>query len=119
LCIDPLIRNLNKNEQIKPIQVRQNNNKLRAIHKACGFADDISVISMNDAKSISSIFSEYQRLTDKSGLTLNADKTEIIKLNVNSQIDNFKVKYENNLITIKCVDSLKICGIYFCNDLEE
>jgi hypothetical protein len=119
LCIDPLLRNLNKNEQIKPIQISQNNKKLGKYHKACGFADDISVISMNDAKSIKSIFSEYQRLTDKSGLTLNADKTEIIKLNPASQINHFVVTYENTQISIKCITALKICGIYFCNDPEE
>jgi len=49
-------------------------------HKASGFADDISVISMNDNESINNIFYEYQRLTNKSGLTLNADKTEILNL---------------------------------------
>ncbi len=119
LCIDPLIRNINKNDQIKPVQIRSNNKTLEGYHKACGFADDISIACMNDRKSVNLIFSEYQRLTDKSGLTLNADKTEIIKLNPNSNIDSFSVQYENEEFSIKCVNSLKICGITFSNNKDE
>jgi exonuclease III len=119
LCIDPLIRNINNNKSIKPVEIRKNTNKLKGQHKACGFADDISVACMNDRKSVSQIFVEYQRLTNKSGLTLNADKTEILNLNSASQTISFKVNYNQQEINLKPVDSLKICGIYYCNNQEE
>jgi hypothetical protein len=65
LCVDPLrIRNINKNDQIKPIQIKQHNKILKSFHKSCGFADYISIACMNDKKSLNLIFSKYQRLKD-------------------------------------------------------
>jgi hypothetical protein len=119
LCIDPLIRNLNKNSKIKPITITSKLSKITIQHKASGFADDVSVACHNDQESIEEIFSEYQKLTDRSGLTLNADKTEILNLNVNKKSVKYVVKYEGKKIEINCVTQLKICGIYFCESDDE
>ena len=119
LCIDPLLRNINKNDKIKPIELITKNSKLRCIHKACGFADDISIICSDDQVSINEIFAEYQRLTNKSGLTLNADKTEILSLKQNAPEIKYKIKYNNCTIEIKNSSSIKICGIFYCNNKEE
>jgi exonuclease III len=118
LCIDPLIRNLNNNDKIKPIVIKTKFKTLQRRHKASGFADDISVACMNDSESVNNIFAEYQRLTNLSGLTLNADKTEILNLNPLSVTKVFEVTYNYNKIRIASIASLKICGIYFCNDPE-
>ncbi len=75
LCIDPLKRNLDKNSKIKPITLTSKFLKITIQHKASGFADDVSIVCCNDQDSIKEIFREYQRLTNRSGLTLNADKT--------------------------------------------
>ncbi len=119
ICIDPLIRNLNNNKNIKHVNIKQNHNKLNIIYKASGFADDVSIICMNDELSVREIFVEYQRLTNLSGLTLNADKTEILNLNPNSAKVQYKVQYNNQDIQIKTVLTLKICGISFCKSEEE
>jgi hypothetical protein len=95
LCIDPLIRNINKNKLIQHVIVKKGVYKMKGIHKASGFADDISIISMGDSVSIKQIFVEYQRLTNQSGLTLNADKTEIINL----YPDSLKKVSKCNIIT--------------------
>jgi hypothetical protein len=97
LCINPLLRNLNHNNKIKPITIKKdkNVNKRMITHKASGFADDISIICMDEKVSLSQAFYEYQRLTNKSGLTLNADKTEIPSLNPNNDKKQFEVIYEN------------------------
>ena len=116
LCIDPLIRNINSNSKIKQVVIKNSKNRLLNSHKASGFADDISVICRNDRESVELIFKEYQRLTDKSGLTLNADKTELINLNTESKVESYEVQYEKQIVKIKCINSLKICGIYFCNN---
>jgi hypothetical protein len=116
LCIDPLIRNINGNALIKKVHVT-NRKSIVVNHKACGFADDINVICLNDNESINEIFKEYQRLTNKSGLTLNADKTEI--LNINGEKKSYSVKYEYKIVKINTVDKLKICGIYYCTKMEE
>ncbi len=116
LCIDPLIRNLNSNKKIKKIEVT-NSNSVVINHKACGFADDVNVICKNDEESIKEIFSEYQRLTDKSGLTLNADKTEIMNINGENKI--FYIRYDNRTFCVKTISNLKICGIYYSNKIDE
>jgi hypothetical protein len=61
---------------------------------------------------------EYERLTIRSGLELNADKTEILNLKNNVQ-ENFSLDYKNDSFEIKSVKSIMICGLYFCSDLEE
>jgi hypothetical protein len=94
ICIDPLLRNLNGNSKIKGITLKIKLSKKSVCHKASGFADDVSVICSNDDESISQIFQEYQRLTDKADLELNADKTEILTINSQKKciISNMGVK---------------------------
>jgi hypothetical protein len=86
-------------------------------HKASGFADDVSIISKNDIESVEQIFYEYQRLTLKSGLRLNAEKTEI--LNLNGGTITHEVEYCNEIYKIVSVKVLKICGVFFCEDHDE
>jgi hypothetical protein len=88
--VDPLIRNLNRNKDIEGILSH---------FKVCAYADDISIICRENKKSIQSIFTEYQKLTNISGLELNADKTEILRLTTDSQI-SFSVTYKMKAIVL-------------------
>jgi hypothetical protein len=54
----------------------------------------------------------------RSGLELNADKTEILNLKDNAQ-NFFNVIYNEEIFEIRSVNSMKICGLFFCSDLEE
>ena len=49
--------------------------------KAGAFADDVGALCKGDSRSVQRVFTQYERLTRKSGLVLNADKTEILVLN--------------------------------------
>ena len=119
ICIDPLLRNLNENKNIKEIRIKNKNGKDENItFKSAAYADDISVICRNDKTSIQKIFSEYERLTRKSGLELNADKTEILILN-NSINHDFDIKYNGLDVILQPVDKIKICGLYYCASREE
>ena len=71
LCMEPLIRNINNDEKIRSI----NEN----IPKVVAYADDITCMIKPTNESLRRIFTQYERLTNISGLKLNADKTEIIK----------------------------------------
>ena len=51
--------------------------------KAGGFADDVHVLCRADDESVKGIFRQYERLTKKSGLELNAEKTEILSMHSN------------------------------------
>jgi hypothetical protein len=88
ICIDPLIRNINKNNRIAPSNPRQNVYEMKT--KAFGYADDVSALIKDDNGSVQELFSEYEKLTLLSNLTLNADKTEIVhfkKLPTRSRIN--------------------------------
>jgi exonuclease III len=119
ICIDPLLRNINKNKNIKEIQIKQKNRVERRIFfKGAAYADDISVVCQKDLKSIQMVFTEYERLTRRSGLELNADKTEILSLNPTPE-EQIPIQYNDNFFEIKTVDKLKICGLYYCTSLED
>jgi hypothetical protein len=88
ICIDPLIRNIIKNPEIKSVIAKKNLGSMDT--KAFGYADDVSALIKDDNKSVQELFSEYGKLTRLSNLTLNADKTEIVhfkKLPTRSRIN--------------------------------
>ena len=63
------------------------------------------------------IFRQYERLTRKSGLELNADKTEILSMDTNvARIYN--VNYFGLDISLTTLTEIKICGIWYCNDQD-
>jgi hypothetical protein len=117
LCVDPLLRNLNKNDKIKGITLKLKRSNLSFQHKSSGYADDISIICKDTQGSLEAIFEEYQRLTKLSGLELNADKTEILRL-TSIEGKSYSFKYQGKIHKIKNVSKLKICGIYFSSESE-
>ena len=117
LCMDPLIRNLNKNEKIVGITLDLKGKATPFQHKSSGYADDISIICRDTKAGLDAIFSEYQRLTEKSGLELNADKTEILRL-TNVEKKTYAFEYRGDKHAISNVEKIKICGIYFSADSE-
>jgi len=49
---------------------------------------------------------------------LNADKTEILKLN-NPAKEDFEIQYNGLKFKIQNVDKIKICGLFYCASLDE
>jgi hypothetical protein len=118
LCIDPLIRNINANENIEGINLTSKITRNATTIKCSGYADDIAIVCKNSLRNVQEIFREYERLTRLSGLELNADKTEILRIGVNkNSILTISVKYCGIQYQIKSITSIKICGIYFCSDI--
>ena len=121
ICIDPLLRNINKNELIEKININineENANNTNTNYKGSAYADDISVICKNNVNSIQQVFKEYDRLSNLSGLELNADKTEILTIN-NKHPSYITFNYNKASFTILSVCKIKICGLYFCTDKDE
>ena len=81
ICMEPLIRNIKMNVNIEPII-----STLLTINipKIYSFADDVNVIVKRQGNSVRTIFKEYERLSENSGLVLNASKTEIMCFNKES-----------------------------------
>ena len=101
LCIEPLLRNLENNARIERIR----SNALGIdLPPAYAYADDVSGCIKNSAISLQEIFFEYERLTNQSGLELNADQTEIIHFKSNEnhfREKEFEVRYLNKTVKLK------------------
>lgn len=119
LCIDPLIRNINANNNVEQISFKSKLTNTIGGIKCSGYADDITIICMNTNRSIKAIFSEYERLTVLSGLELNADKTEVIRIGNRIEEISLTFNYLNKSYTVKTVGCIKVCGVYYCNDASE
>jgi len=115
LAIEPLLRNIQKNEEITPIKISSQNGQLVEIKKA-GFADDITCITASQ-NSLQVIIDEYNRFSSKSGIKLNVKKTEILVIgNKSGNLKSFKLKHKGEEVVILEQKSVKICGITFSND---
>ena len=104
IAIDPLIRNIEINQNIPALSLSANCNI-----KTLAYADDIAIISKNSNDAFNNIFAEYGRLTKTSGHTLNADKTEILNLS-NSEKQSSRASYLNNELTLNHKHEITICG---------
>ncbi len=117
LAIEPLIRNIENNDQINKVRCTRLN---YTWPKALAYADDVSVVTTNDDTSIKEIFNEYWKLSTASGLLLNADKTEMFNIH-NEQVagtDVHEVTYGLDSYRVAKMDTIKLNGIYFSNDNE-
>jgi hypothetical protein len=108
ICIDPLLRNINNSPKIKVIKITNSRKRnFNITFKAGAYADDVSVVCRDDRYSIQGVFDEYNRLTNRSGLELNAEKTEILKLN-SKIVSMITFTYNNKTMNIKSVNKIKI-----------
>ena len=117
ICIDPLLRNMNSDPKIKMIELKTRLTKTEVKCKAGGYADDVYVVCKGDQESVQGIFDQYGRLTRRSGLVLNAEKTEILNLHTDRK-RIYRVEYNRQEVKVVTVNELKICGIWYCNNLE-
>lgn len=120
LCIDPLIRRLESNPNIKPAQVSPSKySNIKIENKVGGFADDVGLVVNNDRVTIDCIFKDYELFTKLSGIEINIDKTEILSLRHNSTHQDFvpvSIRIKGKEILTK--ETIKICGIYFSNNIN-
>ena len=118
LCIDPLLRKMENNNAIKAIPIpksRYSNIEIKA--KSGTFADDVGMAVKNEAATINAIFDDYSLFSRLSGIELNVNKTEIVKLNLDTTNTAFvpeQIRVQGETITTS--ESVKICGIVFSNN---
>ena len=117
MCIEPLLRNIEKNALIQTIR----SDALGTMPKALSYADDVNCIIKNDQRTLQEIFLEYQRLTYQAGLELNAEKTEILpfasaNLNLDKLAMRFQFRYNRTNYNLLAVQETKINGILIQQD---
>jgi len=119
LAMEPVLRNIDKNDNILQVRSHPINFKWP---KHVAYADDITVITNNDVRSVQNIFFEYDRLTRASGLKLNADKTEkydIHSRNINNPLTRLNLLYGNQIHVLNSQNRIKINGIIFDRNIAE
>jgi exonuclease III len=113
ICIEPLLRNINNSNKIISINPCRNIQTKQSKKLTAGaYADNISAICIDEKKTIQEIFNEYSRLTVRSGLELNADKTEILRLNTDVP-KTMSFTYNSQDVEIETVKVIKTCGLYY------
>ena len=117
VCMEPLIRNVEKKAEITAIY----SNQLQAnLPKIYAYADDVNCLTVNTRENLQLIFKEYERLSRKSGLELNANKTEILRLrsrNLPIVPQNlFRIQYSNQEHRLETLEQIKINGIVMCQE---
>ena len=114
LCMEPLLRNIENNPEIEPI----NSTTLACtLPKVYAYADDVNCAMRDSERSMRALFSEYERLTLMSGLELNADKTELLRLG-NDVNKSYAISYRGLNHQIESSNEIKINGVLFQRDRE-
>ena len=109
MSIEPLLRNIETNPAIEILCSETLNMNLPKVY---AYADDISCLMVDSVGSIQALFQEYERLSNKSGLELNADKTELMKIG-NNEESEYNVIYRGQNHLLKSQVEIKINGIIF------
>ena len=109
ICMEPLLRNIEANNEIQPIISRTIAVNLP---KTYAYADDVNATIKDSPASLCALFNEYERLTRMSGLELNAQKTEIMRLG-NEEERSYRVQYLNKSFSVTSIPKIKINGIIF------
>ena len=117
MCMEPLIKNIEKNPEIEPIFSREVDSNLPKIY---AYADDVNCVTKASPSCIQKVFEEYERLTKLSGLMLNADKTEILNVkSTNLRLLNhrpYRVTYLGEAHQLKNNQEIKVNGILMSQD---
>ncbi len=118
LAIEPVIRNIMQNDNIRPLR---SNDLNYSWPKVLGYADDLTIITSNENECVREVFTEYETFTKSSRLKLNADKTEIFTINSTNMPPGpnyHNVVYLGQNHTLNALDSIKINGVHFHNDRQ-
>ena len=120
MCMEPLIRNIEKNAAIEPLISKELNSNLP---KTYAYADDVNCVTKNNLACVQEIFKEYERLSKLSGLVLNADKTEILKLK-SANLPNlleppFRINYLGEHYQLRDSPKVKVNGIQLCQKEDD
>ena len=111
ICMEPLLRNIESNHTLEAIKTE----KLGDLPKAYAYADDINCTIKDSQESLQIVFAEYEKLSRRSGLILNAGKTEVMTLG-SSEPKSFRIRYLGRTFKVDTKEKIKINGIQFQRD---
>ena len=116
MCMEPLLRSIKINPNIEALS----SNLLGCeLPKTYAYADDVSATVKDDEDTLKHLFKEYERLTKMSGLELNADKTDLMRIGRHPQGKSYNVEYLGLTYIIPSSETIKLNGIIFHRNLRE
>jgi hypothetical protein len=74
--------------------------------KAGAYADNVHVTCRGGKRSVLRVLEQYEKLTRRSGLELNAEKTELLALNGGKSL-TYDIEYCEQRFDIKTLNALK------------
>ena len=112
LSIEPLLKNINLDSNI-------NNLKIHGcpMPKTIAYADDVACIIPPNNDYVQNVFNHYQRMSEISGLNLNADKTEVITHK--ADLTSYQVVYNNLTSTLCPCEDMKVNGLQIGFDINK
>ena len=119
MCVEPLLRNIEKNVVVEPVLSAS---LATPLPKVYAYADDVNCFIKNNDSALQGVFDEYNKLSRLSGLQLNAEKTELMRLNspnVRNLNQRFRINYGGRQHDIDPKEEIKINGLYFRQDEDQ
>ncbi len=112
ICVEPFFRAIHAAQNIKGFSVRSPFTLETTECKLAGYADDFAPI-LSNIESVEEVFALYYKFSQLSGVYLNPDKTEVIKIgpHQNDPEDEIYVTYGHKTYLIKSSKRIVICGV--------
>jgi hypothetical protein len=110
LCMETVITKIERDSNIPNLNIHN-----FRIPKVLAYADDIAVLIPN-LSSINEVIDRYNKFSEVSGLYLNVDKTEIMKLHEKCGTEKICLSSPNGDVNVDYSDKVTICGKTFSLD---
>ncbi len=107
LCMETVTNTIESDKEISNIIIND-----FKIPKVLSYADDIAVLVPN-VQSICRVIDQYNQFSSVSGLYLNVDKTEIMKLHDRSNSNRIQLNSPTGQVTVNFSDCVTICSKTF------
>jgi len=119
ICVEPLFRSIQDSQNITGYKVRSPYSLETTECKLAGYADDFTPIVSNP-ESIKEVIKIYHKFSLLSGIYLNPDKTEVLKVGPHGSdpVQELVVDYGGQLYRIKPSKHIVVCGVSHPIDCE-
>jgi len=120
ICVEPLFRAIHNDQNLKGFIVRSPYTMEQKECKLTGYADDFTPI-LSSMNSVVEIFNLYHKFSLHSGVYLNPDKTEVIRVgpHQNDPETEINVTYGQKSYIIKISKQMVVCGVSHPMDSPE
>jgi len=112
ICVEPFFRAMQASQNISGLKTRSPYSLEQVECKLAGYADDFTPIVAN-LESVHAVFELYHKFSSISGIYLNPEKTEILKIGPhhNDPEMEIRIQYGQESYQIKTTRRIVVCGV--------